>query len=150
MSATRNRQSSAQSNRRKRSTPTSSASSARRRPATQRSKASAKSGASKSSSRSSNDASSRARQRDNAPRQKVLHVVVPAVSGALGVAGGVALGRKTVARSPELFGMRLPSVNIDLGEAGKHLAELGRRLGSLVGEIQAVREKAEKVGQAIS
>lgn len=81
-------------------------------------------------------------------------MVVPALSAAAGVAagvaGGVALGRAATPRNPELFGMRLPNVNIDLADVGKQLAEVGRRLGGLVGEIQAVREKAEKVGQAIS
>ncbi len=77
-------------------------------------------------------------------------MVIPAVSGAVGVAGGVALGRRTAPHRPELFGVRLPDVNIDFADAGKQLGELGRRLGTLVGEIQAVREKAEKVGQAIS
>jgi hypothetical protein len=61
------------------------------------------------------------------------------------------LGRAAAQQSnAELFGVRLPNVNIDFSDVGKQLGEAGRQLGRLVGEIQAVREKAEKIGQAIS
>ena len=62
----------------------------------------------------------------------------------------MALGRTAAQRGPEVFGVRLPNVKIDLSDVGKQLSQVGRHLGTLVGEIQAVREKAEKVGQAIS
>jgi hypothetical protein len=77
-------------------------------------------------------------------------VAVPAATAAIGVAGGVALGRAASQRGRELFGVRLPDVNIDFSDAGKQLGEAGRQLGRLVGEIQAVREKAEKIAQAIA
>jgi hypothetical protein len=77
-------------------------------------------------------------------------VVIPAASAAIGVAGGVALGRAATPRGPELFGVRLPNIRVDFTDVGKGLGQAGQQLGRLVGEIQAVREKAEKVAQAIS
>jgi hypothetical protein len=49
-----------------------------------------------------------------------------------------------------LFGVRLPNVNIDFSDVGKQIGEAGRQLGKLAIEIQAAREKAEKIGKAIS
>jgi hypothetical protein len=80
----------------------------------------------------------------------VTRVVIPAATAAIGVAGGVLLGRNASQRNPELFGFRLPNVKIDFSDVGKQIGEAGRQLGKLASEIQAAREKAEKIGKAIS
>ena len=86
----------------------------------------------------------------NGSHSPIGRVVIPAATAALGVAGGVILGRNASQRKPELFGMRLPNVNIDFADVGKQIGQAGRQLGRLASEIQAAREKAEKVSKAIS
>jgi hypothetical protein len=88
-------------------------------------------------------------------RETVTHVVVPAVTGALGIAGGVLLGRNALQqRNRKILGIpvpgaKVPEVKVDLAGVTKTIGEAGRQLGNLAREVQAAREKAEKLGRAI-
>lgn len=73
---------------------------------------------------------------------------MPAVSGAVGIAGGIFLGRSAVQRSRKLLGVTLPS-KIDLSGVGQQIGEAGRQFGKLAGEVQSVREKAEQIGRVL-
>ncbi len=68
----------------------------------------------------------------------------------IGVAGGVLLGRNARDRNRKLFGMPLPSVNVDFSDLSQQIGQAGRQFGKLAREVQAVREKAEQVGRAVS
>jgi hypothetical protein len=77
--------------------------------------------------------------------------VVTAVAGAAaGVVGGVILGRK--AKAPKkVLGMKVPGT----GGGGfdglaKNVGNAANQLGRLAGEVREARERAEKVGKALS
>ena len=73
------------------------------------------------------------------------------LTGAIGVAGGVLLGRKALQRDRKVLGVRVPSkVDIDTSGLTHTIAEAGRQFGKLAGEVRSVREKAEQIGKAIS
>jgi hypothetical protein len=71
------------------------------------------------------------------------------VTGAIGVAGGLLLGRSALSRRPRLLGLPLPEVKLDLTDVGRQIGQAGRQLGRLAHEVQEVREKAEKISRAI-
>ena len=72
------------------------------------------------------------------------------IFGALGVAGGVLLGRTVFARQRKILGIPLPNkVDIDLGGIGQSIGDAGRQLGKLAGEVRVVRERAEQLGKAL-
>jgi hypothetical protein len=72
------------------------------------------------------------------------------VTGALGVAGGVLLGRTALQKNRKFLGMPVPGVKIDLADVSKQIGEAGRQFGKLAREVQTAREKAEKIGRAVS
>jgi hypothetical protein len=72
------------------------------------------------------------------------------VTGALGVAGGVLLGRTALQRNKKVFGIPVPGVKIDMSDVGKQISEAGRQLGKLAHEVKVAREKAEKIGRAVT
>jgi hypothetical protein len=92
----------------------------------------------------------------------VTNVAIPAVTAALGVAGGVLLGRNAhpPQRSRKVLGIsvpdvklpdvKLPDVKVDMANVSKQIGEAGRQLGKLAREVQTAREKAEKVSRALS
>ena len=84
------------------------------------------------------------------PRNTLVHVAIPAVTGAVGVAGGILLGRNALQRSRKVLGVPLPGVKVDLADVSKHIGEAARQFGRLAREVQATREKAERIGRAIS
>ncbi|MBV9309275.1 MAG: hypothetical protein JOZ73_00495, partial [Solirubrobacterales bacterium] len=67
-----------------------------------------------------------------------------------GAAGGVLLGRTALQRNRKILGVRVPGVKVDLADMSKQIGEAGRQLGRIAREVQSAREKAEKVGRAIS
>ncbi|HWC85106.1 MAG TPA: hypothetical protein VG388_01110 [Solirubrobacteraceae bacterium] len=77
-------------------------------------------------------------------------VAIPAVSGALGMAGGVLLGRTVLQRDRKVLGLRLPRVKVDLSGMSKSIADAGRQFGNFASELQAAREKAREVARALS
>ncbi len=80
----------------------------------------------------------------------ITHVVLPMASAAAGVAGGVVLGRTALQRHRKFLGIPLPGTKIDLSDMSKQIGEAGRQFARLASEVQAARQKAEKIGQAIS
>jgi hypothetical protein len=82
-------------------------------------------------------------------RQTLTTVGVPTATGALGVVGGVLLARTALQRRRKLLGVPLPGVKIDLTNVGRQIGEAGRQFGRLASEVQAVREKAEKISRAV-
>ncbi len=83
-------------------------------------------------------------------RETITHVAIPAVTGAIGVAGGVLLGRTALQKNKKVLGVPVPGVKIDLANVSKSIGEAGRQFGKLAHEVQVAREKAEKVGKAVS
>ena len=72
------------------------------------------------------------------------------LTGALGVAGGVLLGRTVLQRERKILGIPLPNkIDIDLGGIGQSIGEAGRQLGKLAGEVRTVRERAEQIGRVL-
>ncbi len=72
------------------------------------------------------------------------------LTGAIGVAGGVLLGRTALQRQRKILGIPLPSkVDFDLAGIGHQIGEAGRQFGKLAGEVRTVRERAEQVGRAL-
>ncbi len=72
------------------------------------------------------------------------------ITGAIGVAGGVLLGRKRLAEQKKVLGIPVPShVDIDMGGLSHSIGEAGRQFGRLAGEMRSVREKAEQIGKLL-
>jgi hypothetical protein len=76
-------------------------------------------------------------------------VLLPAVTAAIGIAGGVVLGRRSRPAQPTVMGRRLPRPSIDFGDVGRQIASAGQQLGRLAGEVEAVRDTAQKIARAI-
>lgn len=72
------------------------------------------------------------------------------MTGALGVAGGVLLGRTALQRNRKFLGIPVPGVKVDLSDVGKQIGEAGRQFGRLANEVQTARKKAEKISKALS
>jgi hypothetical protein len=117
-------------------------------------KAGAKENTSAAASRASEASRSAAEKvSPNGTREALTNAGVAAAAGALGVAGGVLLGRTRLQRTRKVLGIRMPvakPVKIDLGDVTKHVGEAGKQIGRLATEVRAVREKAEQVGRVIS
>jgi hypothetical protein len=79
----------------------------------------------------------------------VSNVGIPVVTAALGIAGGVLLGRTALKRNRKVMGIPIPNTKIDLAGISKQVGEAGRQFGNLAREVRMVREKAEKLGKAI-
>jgi hypothetical protein len=71
------------------------------------------------------------------------------LTAAIGVAGGVVLGRSTVRKDRRVLGVPVPD-KIDLGGIGQQIGNAGRQFGKLAGEVRTVREKAEQVGRILT
>jgi hypothetical protein len=73
-----------------------------------------------------------------------------ALTGAIGIAGGVLLGRTALKHQRKILGVPLPSkVDIDLGGITEQIGEAGRQFSKLAGEVRSVRERAEQIGRAL-
>jgi hypothetical protein len=83
---------------------------------------------------------------------------VPAVSGAVGIAGGILLGRTALQRDRRVLGIPVPSkVDLNLsglteqiGQAGRQFGKLAGEVRTMTGEVRNVKEKAEQVGRIFS
>jgi len=77
--------------------------------------------------------------------------VAPVLTGAIGVAGGVLLGRKALAHDRRVLGVPVPAKpKFDFTGVGDQIGEAGKQLGKLAGEIHSVRQKAEQIGRILS
>ncbi len=83
-------------------------------------------------------------------RQTITKIVAPIATAALGVAGGVVLGRTALQRTKKVLGIPLPGTKVNLAGVTKQLGEAGRQFGKLAGEVRTAREKAEKISRALS
>jgi hypothetical protein len=87
-------------------------------------------------------------------KDTVTNVAIPAVTGAIGIAGGVLLGRTALQqRNKKILGITVPGVKVnkvDLTGMTKTIGEAGRQFGKLASEVKTAREKAEKISRAIS
>ena len=97
-------------------------------------------------------------------KETITQVAVPAIVGAIGVAGGVVVGRTALQRQKKVLGVptptgkvKAPKIKIDLADIGDQIGRLGTNIGDagrnfaeLAREIQTTREKAEKLGKAIT
>jgi hypothetical protein len=88
-------------------------------------------------------------------RRAIARIGVPAVTGAVGIAGGVLLGRTALQRNRKMLGIPVPA-KVDLAGVTKEIGEAGRQFGRLAGEIRnvalevrSVRDKAEQIGKAL-
>ena len=72
------------------------------------------------------------------------------VTGAIGVAGGVLLGRTRLAQQKKVLGIPVPNhVDIDMSGLSHSIGEAGKQFGRLAGEMRFVREKAEQIGKIL-
>lgn len=53
-------------------------------------------------------------------------------------------------RNRKVLGVPVPGMKIDLANVTKQIGEAGRQFGKFAQEVQYAREKAEKIGRAIS
>lgn len=80
------------------------------------------------------------------------------MSGAVGIAGGILLGRNALQRDRRVLGIPVPSkVDLNLngltqqiGEAGRQFGKLAGEVRTMTGEVRNVKEKAEQVGRIFS
>ena len=145
-----------------RKTKSSSSSSSRARNSSARAKTNSR--AKNNSSRSSRSPSTRrstskktqspsqrtqsSQERNQGGHQVWTNAGISALTAAIGVAGGVALGRSTARRDRKVLGMPVPE-KIDLGGIGQQIGDAGRQLGKLASGVRTVREKAEQVGRIL-
>ena len=120
----------------------------RSRPASSRARST--SGNARETSGGARSASSISRgQANHSTRETIANIGIPVVSATIGVAGGVLLGRTTLQRNRKLLGIPLP-VKIDLADVSQQIGEAGRQFAKLATEVRTARERAEKIGRAIT
>jgi hypothetical protein len=73
---------------------------------------------------------------------------MPVASAAVGVIGGVVLGRRGLKRQRKILGIPLPRNGFD--GLTRQIGEAGKQFGKLADEVRTTRKKAEEVGKAIS
>lgn len=92
-------------------------------------------------------------------RGPIARFGVPAVTGAVGIAGGIAggilLGRTALQRNRKVLGIPVPTkvaldvVTHEIGEAGKQFGKLAGEIRNVAGEVRSLREKAERIGNVL-
>jgi hypothetical protein len=80
----------------------------------------------------------------------VTNVALPVVTGAVGIAGGVLLGRTALQRERKILGVPVPGLKVDLSDISKNIGDAGRQFGKLAREVQTAREKAEQIARVFS
>jgi hypothetical protein len=83
-------------------------------------------------------------QNDQSGHGTIASIGIPVVTGAIGVAGGVLLGKTALQRNKKILGIPLP-IKIDLSDASHQIGEAGRQFGKLAQEVKTVRERAEQL-----
>jgi hypothetical protein len=110
-----------------------------------------KQGGSRSDASTTNAASRDGHQQDESRSPHAATIGLWVLTAAVGVAGGVLLGRTALQRQRKVLGIPLPSnVNFRLGGAGQKIGEAGHRFGKLADELRSVRERSEKIGGALT
>jgi hypothetical protein len=87
----------------------------------------------------------------------VAKIGVPIVSGAIGIAGGVLLGRTALQRNRKVLGIPVPKKTIDLNGVTQEISKAGKQFGKLAeevrkgtAEVRSAREKAEQIARVFS
>ncbi len=127
-------------------------SSGRAKNASSRTTKSSPSRAKGSASKKAQSASQRAggsSQRNHAGREVLTNAGISALSAAIGVAGGVLLGRTAAQRDRKVLGVPVPE-KIDLGGIGQQIGDAGKQFGKLASEVRTLREKAEQIGRILT
>ena len=88
-------------------------------------------------------------------KQVGISAATGTVTAAIGLAGGVLLGRTAAARKPrKVLGVKLPTQHkadlSGLSNLAKSVNDAGRQFGKLAGEVRQARQKAEEIGRALS
>ena len=78
-------------------------------------------------------------------------------TAAVGLVGGVVLGRSLGNKPKKVLGVKVPGTGSGLDgvakqvkKAGKQLKKTGKQVADLTDEVRTARQKAEDVGKAIS
>jgi hypothetical protein len=77
------------------------------------------------------------------------------MTGAVGIAGGILLGRTALRRNRKVLGIPVPAkvdlagVTHQIGAAGKQVGKLAGEIGNVAGEVRSLREKAEQIRKAL-
>jgi hypothetical protein len=75
--------------------------------------------------------------------------VTAVVGAAAGVVGGVILGRK--GKGPKkVLGIKVPGTGSGFDGLAKNVGNAANQFGRLAGEVREARQRAEKVGKALS
>jgi hypothetical protein len=82
-------------------------------------------------------------------KSAVMPVVTGVVGAAAGVLGGVVLGRKSKPKR-KLLGVSIPGTGGGIDGLAGQVGEAAKQFGRLAGEVRQTRERAEKVGKALS
>jgi hypothetical protein len=90
-----------------------------------------------------------ASQQNHGGREVLTNAGVGALGAALGVAGGVLLGRTAAQRDRKVLGVPVPE-KIDFGGIGQQIGDAGKQLGKLASEVRTVREKAEQIARILT
>lgn len=105
-----------------------------------------------SASKKTQSASQRAQssaQSNHTGREVLTNAGIGALGAALGVAGGVLLGRTAAQRDRKVLGVPVPE-KIDLGGIGQQIGDAGKQFGKLASEVRTVREKAEQIAKILT
>lgn len=105
-----------------------------------------------SASKKTQGASQRAQdsaQSNHTSREVLTNAGIGALGAALGVAGGVLLGRTAAQRDRKVLGVPVPE-KIDLGGIGQQIGDAGKQFGKLASEVRSVREKAEQIAKILT
>jgi hypothetical protein len=95
-------------------------------------------------------ASSGAQRAGEAGKTAAKTVVVPLVTGAVGVLAGVAVARRALKGGRKVLGIPLPGRRTGLDGVAKQIGEAGRQFAKLAEEVRTTRERAEEIGKALS
>jgi hypothetical protein len=80
----------------------------------------------------------------------VMPVVTAVAGAAAGVAGGVLLGRKSKPKR-KVLGVSIPGTGAGgLDGLANQVGEAAKQFGKLAGEVRDARERAEKIGKALT
>ncbi len=79
------------------------------------------------------------------------------MTGAIGIAGGVLLGRTALKQQKKVFGIPIRTTKVDLtgvtqeiGKAGKQFGKLADEVRKGTAEVKSAREKAEQIAKVFS
>jgi hypothetical protein len=144
--------SSANSKSPKRSSSPAAKSGSRSRPAASSNRSrTARASASRSSNGSSaNGAVSAVTETIGSAAQKASTPIVAGGAAAVGVLGGIVLGKRVLGPRRSVLGIPVPRGGLSLKPVAKEVGKAGKQIGRLTDELAQARKQAKKVGDALS